>query len=59
MKTLLMFTLILSFGILVPIQSAFASKRNLSIDEVKGKMPFEVLVPQVSDKDWKLIVNPY
>ncbi|MGG1516952.1 hypothetical protein ABE504_16205 [Paenibacillus oryzisoli] len=59
MKRILMFILILSIGIIVSIQSANASKPNITIDDVKGKMPFEVLVPQISDKDWKLIVNPY
>ncbi|NOV02340.1 DUF4367 domain-containing protein [Paenibacillus sp. LMG 31457] len=59
MIKILMFILFLYIGTLVPIQSTYASKPNISIDDVKGKMPFEVLVPQVRDKEWKLIVNPY
>lgn len=59
MKRILMFILIFSIGTIVSIQSVNASKPNITIDDVKGKIPFEVLVPQVSDKEWKLIVIPY
>jgi hypothetical protein len=46
-------TLSLAVGIL------FLTAPEPTLDDVRGKMPFEVLVPQVTGEDWKLIVNQY
>jgi hypothetical protein len=50
---------------LAPLQTAkadpfsFLTVPEPTLDDVRGRMPFEVLVPQVTDKEWELIVNPY